>query len=625
MGASAGSIFVDLLLRDASYRGGLNRARGDTRNFATGAAKDLAATKRAFLDVINPVNNVSSAIKSLGISIAGFLSAQKIVQLSDSYRSLSGRLGLVVEDSRQLSEVQDELYQIALRTRQPLEGVYNLYTRIAQAIPESERGQYNLLEITESINQALAITGEGSAQAASAILQFTQAAASGFEASSQEINSLLDSAPRLAKALQNAFGDGSKSLKQLSKDGELDLDTILRALEKVSGEGQKLSEEFGKTELTVGQSLTNLETAFMQFLGTNELARTATAGLANLINNLALGFGGLDEKIQNATHALENYFGVSKGYTEITPEMFNRALPPEYTEYSDGEMQAALDRAKAGSKPKKLSDSEIKKAKDEAARAEKALGDLYKKNATYISGMDKETLQYIDTEKELNELYKKGKINVNELYTALSNLDAEYDELDKSTEEFGFNLEEFGKEASRNLQNAFKDFFKNTDDGFDGLVEGFADALAEMAANAAATNLANLIFGDGKKSKGLLGSIFDGIGSSSSSSSSGGGFFDDILGSVGGLFDGWFADGGSIKAGHWGMAGENGPEPVFGGMTGATVVPNGAMGSGGNTYYIDAKGADQSAIAALEIKLEALAGKGVIERRVANAQTRGAL
>jgi len=48
-------------------------------------------------------------------------------------------------------------------------------------------------------------------------------------------------------------------------------------------------------------------------------------------------------------------------------------------------------------------------------------------------------------------------------------------------------------------------------------------------------------------------------------------------------------------------------------------------GSGGNVYNIDARGADQGAVARLERSLVALAGPGVIERRVSNAQTRGAL
>lgn len=621
-GSSAGSIFVDLLLRDASFKGGLRGSRQAVGVFAVGAGKDLAQTKRAFADVLNPVNNLTAGIRTLGTAVAGFLSAQKIVQLSDQYRGLEGRLSIVIDSNREMAKVQDELYQIALRTRQPLEGVYNLYTRIAQSLPESQRAQFNLLEITENFNKALAITGEGSAQASSAVLQFTQAVASGFKASGQEINALLDSAPRVAKAIQQSFGDGTKSLKTLNEEGALSIEGVLRALENLSGQGQLISEEFERTELTVGQALTNLGTAFTEFIGTNEAVNAVTGEMATWINEAALAFEDFGEAVNRGHRALKEFLRLQGGGIEgsiITPDMFAAVLPPEYTEYSDGDIQAAIDRAKQMEEARgKLSDAERKKREKEAERAQKALADLYKKNRTYIEGLDKETIQYMDTEKELNDLYRKGAINVHQLYTALDNLDQEYDELGDSAEAFGFNLEEFSKEASRNLQSAFKDFFKNTDEGLDGLVDGFADALAEMAANAAATNLAELLFGDGKKDSGggLFGKIFDSI-SLGGDDSSGEGF--DLLG----LFDGFFSEGGKIRAGHWGIAGENGPEPVFGGTTGATVVPN--KGMGGTNYYIDARGADQSAIAGLEIKLEALAGKGVIERRVSEAQNRGAL
>lgn len=44
--------------------------------------------------------------------------------------------------------------------------------------------------------------------------------------------------------------------------------------------------------------------------------------------------------------------------------------------------------------------------------------------------------------------------------------------------------------------------------------------------------------------------------------------------SIGGAFAGMFADGGSLNPGQWGIAGENGPEPIFAGRGGMTVYPN---------------------------------------------------
>jgi hypothetical protein len=46
-------------------------------------------------------------------------------------------------------------------------------------------------------------------------------------------------------------------------------------------------------------------------------------------------------------------------------------------------------------------------------------------------------------------------------------------------------------------------------------------------------------------------------------------------------FAGLFANGGTIPAGAWGIAGENGPEPVFAGTGGAVVLPHSSVGGSG--------------------------------------------
>ena len=63
-----------------------------------------------------------------------------------------------------------------------------------------------------------------------------------------------------------------------------------------------------------------------------------------------------------------------------------------------------------------------------------------------------------------------------------------------------------------------------------------------------------------------------------------------------------FADGGLPPTGRASIVGERGPELFIPGTTGR-IVPNhelGVSGGGGATYYIDARGADQTGLARLE-------------------------
>lgn len=52
------------------------------------------------------------------------------------------------------------------------------------------------------------------------------------------------------------------------------------------------------------------------------------------------------------------------------------------------------------------------------------------------------------------------------------------------------------------------------------------------------------------------------------------------------IFGGFFADGGYLPPGRWGIAGERGPEPIFGGRTGLTVQPAGASTQIVNHFHL---------------------------------------
>lgn len=85
---------------------------------------------------------------------------------------------------------------------------------------------------------------------------------------------------------------------------------------------------------------------------------------------------------------------------------------------------------------------------------------------------------------------------------------------------------------------------------------------------------------------------------------------------------GFAADGGPIPSGMPYIVGERGPE-LFIPSSSGTIVPNHAMssGGGGNSYYIDARGADEARIAQLERTIIGL--HATVERRAVAAVVQG--
>ena len=201
---SIGSIYVDLLLNDGRFSAGWGRARGSARTAVGAIQGDISKLSGSMSALVNPLAGVTAAFRQLGASVAAVLSVEKVIKYSDTWRQTTGRLSLVASGMDEVVTRQEQLFRIAQETRQPLNDIMSFYTRLNQFIPETERKQYDLLGVTQSVASALAITGESAISAQAALIQFTQGIGTNFEAAGQELRSLQELAPRLTQALQKA-------------------------------------------------------------------------------------------------------------------------------------------------------------------------------------------------------------------------------------------------------------------------------------------------------------------------------------------------------------------------------------------------------------------------------------
>ncbi|MBZ0164563.1 MAG: phage tail tape measure protein [Notoacmeibacter sp.] len=136
-------------------------------------------------------------------------------------------------------------------------------------------------------------------------------------------------------------------------------------------------------------------------------------------------------------------------------------------------------------------------------------------------------------------------------------------------------------------RDVFRGFFS---DLRSGLKEGktFWEAFRDAGLNAL-DKIADRIFNKMLDAIDQLDLSLANVGSGGKSG--GGGFLGGLFGGLGklisGLFSGFFAEGGLIPPGSFGIVGDRGPEPVFGTPNGAGVLPNSAlrrMGGGGGTH-----------------------------------------
>lgn len=241
-------------------------------------------------------------------SIATFVSQNVIgylVRMTDQYKLLESRLRIVNSTFSTLNTNMSSAVSIALETRQSLFAVGNLMSRIGRNSKELARDTFKLAEATGTISKAFQVAGATAEEARNAIVQLSQALASG-RLQGDELRSILELAPTLAESISKAIGITVGQLRAFAKEGLITTDIILSAV----GESvEEINKNFAKIKPTVSQAITNIQTAFQAVLGGNEDIRKANDYLAASFLNLSkviLKFGKDGENIKGLTGVIKS-------------------------------------------------------------------------------------------------------------------------------------------------------------------------------------------------------------------------------------------------------------------------------------------------------------------------------
>lgn len=217
-----------------------------------------------------------------GIQLGGQL-VKDLVSLADQAKNVSARLQIAAGASELYAQAQEDVLAISLETGTRLESTANLYGRLAQAIKSQGGNAKDAAVATRAITEAFAVSGASAESANAAIVQLAQGLASG-TLRGDELNSVLEQAPRLAQAFADSLGITTGQLRQLGEQGALTPQLLLDALKQ---QAPKIAAEFEQIPVTVGRALANLGTALTVAVGNIDAATGSTTNLGTAINDLA--------------------------------------------------------------------------------------------------------------------------------------------------------------------------------------------------------------------------------------------------------------------------------------------------------------------------------------------------
>lgn len=224
---------------------------------------------------------------ALGLVTAAFLAVTKA---ADTQTNIASKIKLVTDSATEQLAVNQRLYDLAQSTRSQNEATVDLYTRLARFTKELNLTQNELYRVTESVNKSITISGGSAASAQAAIIQFNQAMASG-TLRGEELNSVLEQAPRLAEAIAKGLGVPIGELRKLGETGQLTSEQVVRAL---LSQSNAIDAEYAKMTVTVAQAGTIFVNALGRYIGQADQATGATSRIAAGIVYLADNVDKLD-------------------------------------------------------------------------------------------------------------------------------------------------------------------------------------------------------------------------------------------------------------------------------------------------------------------------------------------
>ena len=252
--------------------------------------------------------SIGGAVKAVaGLAIANELAqaARAAVQTADAVTSLNNSLTLATGSAKAAGVVYDELYGIAQRSRTGFLELGGTYASIARATDGLGVSQTRLLKITEAIGNAMAISGGSAAGMQAALTQLGQGLASG-ALRGDELNSVLEQTPRLARAIADGLGVTVGKLREMGKEGQLTAEAVLQALES---QAAKLATEVQGSVVTVSQALTQVSNAATKAIGEIDRSAGVTSSLSGALQTLASSVDDVSDRFQRARESGLGFFG----------------------------------------------------------------------------------------------------------------------------------------------------------------------------------------------------------------------------------------------------------------------------------------------------------------------------
>ena len=279
----------------ARARSQLVGANAEIQDMAEGyrrAAEQEESLNRGLRSGNVAAGNMLGKVKSLVATLGAAAGVSKLFGLSDQMTSTTARLSLMVDDGGSVTELESKIMASAQRSRADYLDTAGAIASMGANAGNAFSGNDELIAFMEQVNKQFVIGGATAQGQSAAMLQLTQAMAAG-ALRGEELNSILENAPGIARAIESYMGVAEGSIKKYAEEGLITADVVKNALFSVADE---TNAKFESMPMTWAQVWTNMQNKALMVLDPilNKINQIANSDDFNTMANGAItAFGTL--------------------------------------------------------------------------------------------------------------------------------------------------------------------------------------------------------------------------------------------------------------------------------------------------------------------------------------------
>lgn len=197
-----------------------------------------------------------SKMKGIAATLGGLAAVKKAVGLSDNFTSTNARLSLIVDDGGSVAALEQKIMASAQRSRAYYFDTASAIASMGANAKAAFSGNDELIAFLEQVNKQFVIGGASAQGQAAAMLQLTQAMAAG-ALRGEELNSILENAPGIARAIEQYMGAAEGSIKSYAEQGLVTASVVKNALFAAADDTNAKFETMPKTWGQIWTSMQN--------------------------------------------------------------------------------------------------------------------------------------------------------------------------------------------------------------------------------------------------------------------------------------------------------------------------------------------------------------------------------